>query len=243
MKEQLEVVDEAVPYILLQRTETQSKLRKLRYILPKGRQIYNKVYNGFLYRLEAQLRGDEVKEEYLDKLEEEYRWLKPYLPENPDRLLDIGCGVGGLELFLSEHYEEVKPEYYLLDKTEVSEQVYYQFEDKGAYYNSLQVANEMLKENEVDEGRIRLLEVEQTEVKDLPPVDLCFSFLSWAFHYPLSTYLDEVLQILKPEGRLILDFRRETGERAECSRCFEEEEVIKKTDKYTRTMFRGPREI
>ncbi len=52
-----QVVDEAVPYILLQRTETQSWFKDLRYQLPGGRKIYNAVYNKFLYQVEAFFEG------------------------------------------------------------------------------------------------------------------------------------------------------------------------------------------
>ncbi len=240
MKNKLDVADEAVPYILLQRTETQSWLKQLRYVLPKGRKIYNAVYNKLLYKVEALFRQEEIKDKYINKLNEEFQSIRPHLPESPDKILDIGCGIGGMELFLSHHYDEAKPEYYLLDKTEVSEDVYYQFYEDAAYYNSLEVAGKLLQENSVEEERINLLDADKYDLFELSGVDICFSFLSWAFHYPLETYLDEVLHCLKPEGKLVLDLRKGTDALKECERYFEESEQINTDPKSSRYLFQGP---
>ncbi|MGM0381784.1 MAG: hypothetical protein ACQEP7_07325 [bacterium] len=236
-----QVVDEAVPYILLQRTETQSWFKDLRYTLPGGRKIYNAIYNKFLYQVEAFFRGEEVKSEYINHLAEEFERIKPHLPEDPDRILDIGCGIGGMELFLADHYRGNLPDFYLLDKTEVSDQVYYQFKEEAAYYNSLEVARRLLIENEVPPEKIHLLEASEVDLSELPDIDLCMSFLSWAFHYPLDCYLDGVLECLDAEGELILDFRSETGEIEECRDHFEEAEIIEETQKYYRSKFKHPK--
>ncbi len=145
-----------------------------------------------------------------------------------------------MELFLADHYRGELPDFYLLDKTEVSDRVYYQFKEEAAYYNSLEVARNLLIENEVPREKIHLLEASEADLSEIPEIDLCMSFLSWAFHYPLDCYLEGVLECLSPSGQLILDFRSDTGEIEKCRQYFQEDEIIEDTEKYYRTKFSGP---
>ncbi|MGK0448192.1 MAG: SAM-dependent methyltransferase, partial [Polaribacter sp.] len=41
--------------------------------------------------------------------------------------------------------------------------------------------------------------------------DLIISIISWGFHYPVETYLDEVFDNLKPGGTLIVDVRKDSN--------------------------------
>ncbi len=240
MSTSFDLPNSAVPYILLQRMDTQ-KFRELRYQLPYGRTLYNTFYNKFLYRLEARLRRNEIKEQYLDELQNDFRTIKDHLPEDTTSVLDVGCGVGGINLFLSEHYKDQQPIFYLFDKTEISDVVYYQFRDTPAFYNSLDVAAETLQRNGVNEKNIHTLDADEFDLDELKNVDLCISLISWAFHYPLETYLEDVLESLSGDGVLLLDFRRNTNQLAKARRFFEDDDVIKSTEKYERVLLRGPR--
>lgn len=239
MKDQYDLPSDAVPYILLQRMDTQ-KFRNLRYILPYGRTLYNTVYNNFLYKLEANLREDEIKEQYLDEMQEEFESIRSYLPSSTTSILDVGCGIGGIDLFLSDFYEDDQPIFYLFDKTEVSSSVYYQFKENSAFYNSLNVAADALDRNGVNEMNLYTLDADEFDLTELKDVDLCISLISWAFHYPLDTYLDDVLDCLAEDGSLLLDFRKGTGQLEEAVEHFEEHEIIQDAEKYKRTILTGP---
>jgi SAM-dependent methyltransferase len=234
-----ELPSDAVPYILLQRMDTQ-KFRELRYLIPFGRTIYNTLYNKFFYKLEALLREEDIKQQFRDEMHEEFQSIEPYLPDNTTSVLDVGCGVGGIDLFLSDYYEDQQPIFYLFDKTEISDSVYYQFRNQSAFYNSLEVAAESLQRNGMDEKNIHTLDADQFDLSKLKQVDLCISLISWAFHYPLDTYLDDVLRCLSEDGSLILDFRRETGQLETAWRFFEDHQFIKTTDKFHRVILRNP---
>lgn len=80
----LVVPDCAVKYILLQRTELQKYFR----ILKKNRFLY---YTCFI-SLEAYLMRQKIKENFALKLFEEYQTLKPYIPTQASRIVDIGSG-------------------------------------------------------------------------------------------------------------------------------------------------------
>lgn len=239
MEKEYRIPSEAVPYILLQRMNTQ-KFRELRYMLPYGRSLYNAVYNNFLYQVEAKLREEEIKEDYLTEIYDEFYVIKDYLPETVRSILDVGCGIGAINLFLSSYYDDDTPIFYLFDKTEVSNSVYYQFEEEAAFYNSLDLAEKVLKENSVNERNIYTLDADDFNLSELKEVDLCISLISWAFHYPLETYLDSVLECLAGDGCLLLDFRKETGGFEKATDYFKNYEVISETEKYRRTILRHP---
>lgn len=240
MNSNVHVPPKAVPYILLQRTETQKWLKEMRYALPQGRTIHNLIYNSFLYRMEAAMRRDEIQDEYLSQLREEFEEIRDFLPGEVDRILDIGCGVGGINVFFSEHYGSRNPDFYLFDKTEVSSYVYYQFNQETAYYNSLEVAREMLQSNGVPGERVHTLDADRRDPSELEDVDLCVSFLSWGFHYPAGTYLEEVVGCLGSAGTLILDFRQGTGGFERCRQHFRDHRVIDDNDEYRRVALKGP---
>lgn len=236
-----DVPSQATKYILLQRTETQWPLKKIRYWLPGGRSIYNAVYNYGLYELDAFLREDQIKDQYRDRMQTEYGIIKPYLPEEVASILDIGCGVGGMDLLLARHYQPRTPRIYLYDKTKLASSVYYQFQQDGyMFYNSLEVASRLMTENGINEQQFETRDANQFDLSRLSEVDLCISLLSWAFHYPLDTYMNQVLECLSSQGSLILDFRHDTGGFESCRTHFKDVEIIQDKEKYRRAIFHQP---
>ena len=58
--------------------------------------------------------------------------------------------------------------------------------------------------------QIFLQEAEDNKIKFNEKFDLVVSLISWGFHYPLSTYLDQVYQKMALGGVLIIDVRKVT---------------------------------
>jgi SAM-dependent methyltransferase len=112
-------------------------------------------------------------------------------------------------VFLSQHYGGQQPVFYLLDKTEIERSVYYGLRSRGAFYNSLDVAKEMLVSNGVSEKCVQLIEATATNEIDIDrEVDLVISLISWGFHYPVEAYLERVYDILAEGGSIIMDVRK-----------------------------------
>jgi SAM-dependent methyltransferase len=233
MTEKFRIPDMAVKYILYQRTEyiaLQKTLlfRALRKLVPS----FN--YNRMVVA-EAMLRKSKIKDMYLDDMEKEYLSIKQYLPEKCTDILDIGCGVAGIDIFLNEHYRNREIDFYLLDKTQIDEGVYYLFEEKGSFYNSLSVAKELLTNKGVHADRVHLLEAtENNEIILDGKVDLALSLISWGFHYPVSIYLKKVYELLNNDGRLILDVRKDTTGLELIAEIFGSYKVILEKRKLTR---------
>ena len=156
----------------------------------------------------------------------EYSCIKRYLPERCDAILDIGCGVAGIDAFLNLHYAS-EINFYLLDKSIIQKDIYYQYNEYAAFYNSLDIAKTMLATNGVQTENIHLTEA--TELNDINIdrfVDLIISLLSWGFHDPISAYINQAYEKLNPGGSLILDMQRGNNAKTELQSKFDRIEII-----------------
>lgn len=209
MEYKYEIPDSATKYILFQRTRCITLTNILLFkVLRKLVPSFN--YNRMV-EFEAKLRSTKIKAMYLTVMESEYLSIKESLPDNCSRVLDIGCGVAGIDLFLNQHYLNSELEFFLLDKNRIEDNVYYDYEAKGAFYNSLGIAREILVNNGMDKNKVHLIEATTNNSIEIDEgIDLVLSLVSWGFHYPVSIYLDKVYDLLNEEGTLILDIRKNT---------------------------------
>lgn len=203
----LNIPNKALAYILFQRTEFSiyaTRRLLLRIVMNKRIPIYN-----MAVKIEALLFPSRTKRLFSLDMEREYDIIKDFLPKKAEHILDIGCGVAGIDIMLHRQFQNAN--FYLLDKTEVNSKVYYGIEKEAAYYNSLYIAEEILKLNGVDKSHIFLQEVSEAPLFPGKKFDLIVSLISWGFHYPIPTYLDYVYNALRPGGMLIVDVRKDTG--------------------------------
>jgi SAM-dependent methyltransferase len=119
--------------------------------------------------------------------------FKPYLSKG-NRCLDIGSGLGLVNIFLRDIYKEI----WLYDKTVDADQIdktFYGFHKDYCFYNNLNIAKDLNPDFNV------------TETLDFPNnhFDMIQSHMSWCWHYPKEIYYDTILKMLKPNGLLIVD--------------------------------------
>lgn len=228
MKTAYSIPDKAVPYILFQRTAylryTNSLLYKaLRKVSPMP------LYKPVVY-LESFFRGGAIKDLYMDDMAHEYAVIKSALPEECRSVLDIGCGIAGINIFIQQHYNGKDLKFYLLDKSAVEDNVFYLFNARGAFYNSLDLARDTLVSSGIKKENIDLLEAnEKNEINVPHSLDLIISLISWGFHYPITTYLDRVYELLSDKGRLIVDVRKETDGLSLLKSRFNHVQIIEET--------------
>lgn len=229
-------------FLLLQRTQYQRWQRNpllalaSRIIDPASRDSFSRI------RLESKMRPRAIAEAYGRELTAEYQELRPYLPESPGTVVDIGCGLAGIDVLLARHYGTTRPNWVLVDSTEVSNDLHYLFEDTGSFYNSLHLAEQVLIRNGISAEHIRLIDVGKGGQLAAPEAaGLVISLISWGFHYPVSVYLSQVLSLLSADGTVILDVRRSTdGERA-VRDAFEQVSVLREEPKRLRLAAQSPR--
>lgn len=139
---------------------------------------------------------------YNRELAQTYHHIAPWLPERCDKLLDVGSGLGGIDVLIARHYGGA--DLFLLDGERDPPEVH----RHASTFNHMGVATRFLAANGAKVCGCwspRGLPVS-------PQIDLRFdlvvSFQAWGFHFEPATYLGFVLERLAPAGRVILDLRR-----------------------------------
>lgn len=148
-------------------------------------------------------------------LDVDYQMIKGSLPEKANSILDIGCGLGFIDIALNNHYNE-ESNIYLLDKTNfITEDTHIRgFNKEYVFYNSMESTKENLLNNGVKENKINSYEVSSESIDSLSKnkYDIIISLLSCGWHYSLETYIDLIKNTLSDEGIFIVDIRHDTDQ-------------------------------
>jgi SAM-dependent methyltransferase len=237
MEPALRIPDAAIKYILFQRTAylrlPAARMAHLVHRLSRGR-LRISVFN-LAVSAERLWGRSRTRALYTEDMIREYRSIQSVLPPECAAVLDIGCGVAGIDVYVQRHYAGREIDFYLLDRTQVARTVYYLFESQGAFYNSLDVAKSLLTANGIAPQRVHLLEAtDRGDIRVNGKLDVVLSLLSWGFHYPVPTYLERVNELLSDNGVVILDVRRDTDGISALRQVFPAVEIIQTTEKYDR---------
>lgn len=146
--------------------------------------------------------------EYGIELAYTYNTFSQYLPVNAKNIMDIGCGMAGIQVFISAHYDH-KIDITLVDKNGVSDHILSGFaksKDEFSYYHNFEQALNLLKVNNVPIKNIKTCDLFKESFPSAP-FDIVISLLSWGFHYPILDYKPNV----KPGGIIIADCRNGTN--------------------------------
>jgi SAM-dependent methyltransferase len=227
-------------YIALQRTSYQHPINlPFRIALPLGPHVIGvgRWYDKWILPLVESRRTNLIFQKYFDEMRKEYEIIKQHLPPRAKRILDLGCGIAGIDVLLWDHYGGGTA-FYLLDASELSA-VRYGFGESVAYYNSLRLTRQFLLRNRVPSDQIVTIDIQRDSFPSNTSFDAIFSLISWGYHYPVTTYLDPAYDALKPGGSLILDVRRRTpGKQQVAGKFGVEPEVIYETKKFERLVVR-----
>ena len=191
--------------------------------------IINRNAEKYITLQRTSLDKQSVASSYYDSIVSDYDSIKSHLPNKCARSLDIGCGIGGIDLMLNRHYNG-STELNLLDFNKIDDKVYYGFKDKTSSYNSLDMTAEFLRNNGVSPDNIKTHDANG----DFPggKFDLIISLISWGFHYPISTYLKQVKAA--QGGIIIMDVRKDTGQIESLQNEFKSVETVAEWQKYVR---------
>jgi SAM-dependent methyltransferase len=206
--------------------------RLLHQWLPVHTPLYNLVVS-----LESRVGRSHIKTRYAADMQREYESIRQALPGTCSAVLDIGCGVAGIDVLLQRHYANQPIHFYLLDRSRVEKRVFYMFQPQAAFYNSLDVSRAMLTGNGIAPAYVHLIEAnDQASIDIETQVDVVLSLLSWGFHYPVAMYVDRVHALLRAPGVVILDVRKGTDGMDVLRRTFRHVEVVLNTPKYDRVV-------
>lgn len=167
---------------------------------------------------------------YRDKLKHQFESIQPFLPARCRSVIDVGSGLGGIDVYLS-HYFGVGCQIHLLD----GDNGRMQASSHDVPHNSMGVALAFQKANGVD-GVSALPLASIVSVS----ADLVISFAAWCFHIPPDEHLAFVASCCHPGTVIILDVRRGKPEWEEqLERRFDFVAVIAEERKFRRMVFAG----
>lgn len=148
---------------------------------------------------------------YRAGLQNDYQGMKPFLPILPQTelgltLVDIGSGLGGIDILLQRHYEgRINP--VLVDGAK--DKPVMKFHRNT--FNSMQVASRFHERN--GNPVVQGIDANMRELPALStPAFLVISLGAWCFHLPPDLYLDWVLRAVRKGSVLILDVRKDKPE-------------------------------
>jgi SAM-dependent methyltransferase len=124
--------------------------------------------------------------------------ILPYLPSEARSVLDIGSGLGGINILLNRWYDR-KLAVTLLDGDTRAE-----VDHHNRPFSSQRVALEFQKENGVE--RASYMTPNKLEVQ---PFDIILSFRAWCFHIEPKAYMPFVTKCCHPSTVIIADVRRD----------------------------------
>lgn len=127
--------------------------------------------------------------DYLNDVQQDYAQIEKHLPEKVGSILDIGCGLAGIDVLLKRKFPAAR--LMLLD--DPTGPPYYNFERGMAPYGDRAATEAFLLANGVHD-------VEWINAGSELEADLVISTLAWGFHFPLDAY--------KVKGFCIADLRR-----------------------------------
>tara|TARA_Y100001958_G_scaffold43799_1_gene29111 strand:- start:153 stop:872 length:720 start_codon:yes stop_codon:yes gene_type:complete len=206
--------------ILLQRNELLSQRQK---ILRKrfGRFLFT---NFFVHFFQNQKLDESVQ----NLFEKEYDIIKNFLPSNVSNILDIGCGLGILNIFLNRKYNS-KAKFFLIDKNKIDLKIKYGFSENYESYNNLNETKKILLANNIINEQIFLKNAEEN-IDIGEKIDLVISLKSMAFHYPLENYLNLLKRVCTKNTEFIFDISTERYQINNLAKYFENIDIIYEED-------------
>jgi SAM-dependent methyltransferase len=136
---------------------------------------------------------------YTDAVYGEFDCIEPYLPATCGAVLDVGSGLGGINILLTRHFGD-QCEVSLLDGATDAPMV----KSHDETFNHFDVARNFLSLNGV--RHIHCIDASKPLVAP-SFYDLVVSFKSWCFHIEPSRYIDFVHRHCAPGARIIVDMR------------------------------------
>ena len=166
--------------LLLQRNELLTERQK--WTRKKfGRFLFTNFFINFNQANDITLKAENLFKSEIDT-------FKDFLPNHAKSIMDIGCGLGIINILLNKFYND-EPSFYLLDKNRIDKKIKYGFSSNYESYNDLNETKRILLENNISENRLFLFNVEK-EISIDAKIDLVISLKSMGYHYPFETYLN-----------------------------------------------------
>ena len=180
--------------IVLQRIELISPLlKKLRKIF--GRSIFTNYVSRYL------INSKDIGNNYFQIMSKEFNSIKNSISGDDKTILSIGGGVGGLEVIINNHFNDMK--FYFIEKNYISKKVVYNWDmtNKEAY-NDLKLQEGFLINNGLK--NFSIYDYDKNHLPD-NKFDIIISLFSLDYHYDFYLYLDFLKNACNIKTKVIFD--------------------------------------
>ena len=165
--------------LLLQRNDLLSNKQKF-----LRKKIGRFIFTNFLIHF-FQIKN--IEKNCSELFENEISTIKDFLPNKLENIMDTGCGLGIINIFLNKIYRN-SPNFYLLDKNHLDNKIKYGFSDNYESYNDLNETRKILLDNGIKDNRINIFNVDN-DINIVKKIDLVISLKSMGYHYPFEKYI------------------------------------------------------
>ena len=167
-------------YFLLQRNAYLSDFQK---VLRKklGRYLFTNLFVNYFNPIKN------INNKLNKDFKLEFDAISKFFPKEVDSMLDIGSGLGIIDIFISYYFNN-NLNITLIDKNRIEKKVSYGFNAKGQFYNNFDLTLDFLKSNGLDDERIDFVDADSKDSIN-KNFDLVISLLSMGYHYPINQYL------------------------------------------------------
>lgn len=153
------------------------------------------------------------------------------LPDECERVLDIGGGMGGINIHVAKAFAR-QPQIVIVDGVADEATV----SRHGRTFNSAGVGEQFLGRNGVE--RVAYIAPPVATADKVGPCDVVLSFQAWPFHIPVDEYLNLAKRALKPGGLLVVDVRKgKPGDLAALGKAFKFYRVLASHPKFERVAY------
>ena len=181
--------------LLLQRnellTQKQNWLRK-----KFGRLLFTNIFINFFQNKNLEQKTEDL---FLEEIET----FKNFLPKLAFNIMDIGCGLGIININLNKIYNN-QPNFFLLDKNKLDKKIKYGFSPRYESYNDLNETKNILLNNNIKDSCIHIYDVDKI-IQITNKIDLVISLKSMGYHYPFENYLELLKLCCTSETKFIFD--------------------------------------
>ena len=202
--------------LLLQRNELLTEKQKWKR-KKFGRFLFTNFFINFNQPKDISLDAENL-------FKSEINTFKDFLPRTCNNIMDIGCGLGIINILLNKFYND-KISFYLLDKNRIDKKIKYGFSSNYESYNDLKETKRILLENNISENNLFLFDVEK-DIQIDSKIDLVISLKSMGYHYPFETYLQLLKKCCNENTIFIFDVSVDTFDKILFEKYFENIETI-----------------
>ena len=202
-------------------------LQRIDLISDKQR-IIRKKFGRFLFTnffIHFFIPQKEIEKKINEEFLKEFNSIKNYLPKSSKNILDIGCGLGVINIFLNDYYSK-KSYFTLIDKNYVDKKVIYGFNKNSESYNKLEITKDFLILNGFKTEQLQLINADKNfEINK--KYELIISLFSMGYHYPIENYFYMIKKTSTKSTKVIFDLSLEYNELNKVKKYFNKVVIIK----------------